>query len=164
MTNYTVWLIIDPTFTGEVLPEEFSQYRSRTSFYAGLKRAGLMPALAFPIWDIRAALEEPPPPNGSNAMDCRIWVASEWIIQCARLLFIDLGSSEELDEAAARGLQTGPLCGDNDKMAPLSVARWEFWKTRLSEIASQVGSSGLTITTAERISKALEAMDAAEKV
>ena len=66
-------------------------------------------------------------------MECRLWVASEWIIHCARLIFQDLASEEELDEHAARSLRTGSLC---DQIPPMSVERWDYWKKRFSELST----------------------------
>lgn len=93
-------------------------------------------------------------------MECRVWVASEWIIHCAGPIFQDMNSKEEPDESTARSLRTGPLC--NDKQ-PLSVERWEFWKKRFSELAADAGSLGFDGALTVRISNALKSMDAVKE-
>lgn len=103
-----------------------------------------------PIWQLREALEELPvegPP-----MECRLWVASEWIIHCADLLLEQMSSKEEIDEGTARALSIGALCKVE---RPLSLERWEFWKQRLSELAADAETD-----TAAHISQALKSMDA----
>ena len=102
-------------------------------------------------------------------MDCRVWVATEWIVQCAEVLFEEMSSKKELNEAKARVLRTGSLCGNDDddeddgkkkKTQPLSVARWEFWKRRFKEIAAHADELGLDGggSTVKRISDALKRM------
>jgi len=87
-------------------------------------------------------------------MDCRVWVATEWILNCADTLENEMKSpNEELteDEAGIRG--TGRLC--DDSIAPRSMQRWEFWKKRLAEIAKEAGDLGLQEETTKRVEKAL---------
>lgn len=92
-------------------------------------------------------------------MGCRVWVATEWIIQCADILFQAMNSKEELDKNTARALSTGSLC---EGKAPLSVERWEFWKKRFSELATDAGGLSLSEDIKTRISDALKSMDAAK--
>jgi hypothetical protein len=93
-------------------------------------------------------------------MDCRLWVASEWIIRCADILFEHMTSKEELDEGSARAIMLGPLC---ENVKPLSVERWEYWKKRFSELATDAGSLGLDASITVRISEALKSMNAVKE-
>lgn len=95
-------------------------------------------------------------------MDCQVWVATEWIIQCANILFEFFCSKEELDEAATRAFRTGSLCDDN-KVPILSIERWNFWKERFSDIAADADNLGLDSTTTARIPDALKRMDEVAK-
>ncbi|KAL8912921.1 MAG: hypothetical protein Q9172_007401 [Xanthocarpia lactea] len=145
----------NPTYTGEQLSEDFAKWKSLNTFIARLTSTGFAPWLNLPIWQLKMALEESPVKG--PAMECRLWVASEWIIQCAHPIFEDLNSKEELDESTARSLRTGPLC---DNIPPMSLERWEYWKKRFSELATDAGSLGLDGAIDIRISDALKSMDA----
>ncbi|KAL8904591.1 MAG: hypothetical protein Q9171_006996 [Xanthocarpia ochracea] len=145
----------DPTYTGEQLSEEFAKWKNLNSFIARLTSTGFAPWLNLPIWQLRMALEESAVKG--PAMECRVWVASEWIIQCAYPIFEDLNSKEELDESTARSLRTGPLC---DNIPPMSLERWEYWKKRFSELATDASSLGLDSAIGVRISDVLKSMNA----
>lgn len=149
---------LDPTCTGEELIEEFAKWKNLNAFVARLTSTDFAPWLTLPIWQLRMALEESPVKG--SAMECRVWVASEWILRCANLIFHDLNSKEELDESTARSLRTGPLC---DGKPPLSVERWKFWKKRFSELATDPDSLGLDSATTERISDVLKSMNAVKE-
>lgn len=126
------------------------------AFIARLTRPDFARWLTLPIWQLRAALEGPPVTG--PAMECRLWVASEWITQCADVLFQDMTSGEELDEGAARFLRAGPLCED---AAPPSAERWRFWKKRFEGLAADAESLGVDVKgpVVARIADALERMD-----
>ncbi|CAJ2507303.1 Uu.00g084890.m01.CDS01 [Anthostomella pinea] len=149
----------DSTGTGEdVGEEEFAKWKNLNSFIARLTYTGFAPWLNLPIWQLREALEEPP--VKSAAMNCRLWVASEWILHCADVIYEDMKTGSQLGESTARSLRTGSLC---DGETPLSLKRWAFWKKRFSELRADADSLGLdrAITT-YRMTQALEAMDAVE--
>ena len=82
------------------------------------------------------------------AMECQIWVATEWIIRCADAIFEDISSGEELKEGTARFLRTGPLYED---FSPLSVERWGFWKERLRPLSRMLRSWDSTGTLLRRL-------------
>lgn len=100
--------------------DKFAKWVNLNSFIAGLTSKGFAPWLNLPIWQLRAALEEPTVKG--PAMECRLQVASEWILHCASPILKDMKPKE--DEAAnknlARALRTGPLC---EGKAPQSVER-----------------------------------------
>lgn len=148
----------DPTYTGEELEEEFSKWKNFNSFVARLTDTGFAPWLNLPIWQLRIALEEPV--VARPAMECRLWVASEWILHCAGPIYKDMKSTEELDESTARALETGSLSED---VRPLSLERWAFWKKRFSEFAADSGCLKLDSVITRRMSDALKSMDAVEE-
>lgn len=90
-------------------------------------------------------------------MECLLWVATEWMIQCADIIFNWMTSVEELDQGSARALRGGPLCRD---IAPLSVERWEFWKERLVALAADAENLEVDSAIVARITEALESMGA----
>ena len=153
--------IEDPTFNGEEMSErlsqDLSQWKNFNSFIARLTSTGFAPWMNLPIWQLREALEEPP--DAGPAMSCRMWVASEWIIHCASPIFQYLDSKEKLSEGSARAIRTGSLYSDKP---PLSVERWNFWKKRLSEIASEANRLELNHAATAHILDALTKMDAIE--
>lgn len=66
-------------------------------------------------------------------------------------------SGVELNSSTVRSLRGGSLC---DGISPLSLERWGFWKRRLSEIISDAGTLELNGPILDRISDALESMNA----
>ena len=92
-------------------------------------------------------------------MECRLWVACEWIIHCATLIF-HTNLKEELDEKTTQLLQTGSLCNG---VSPVSIERWKFWKKRFLELIADAGSLELDSTITKRMSDALRSMIAAEE-
>ncbi|KAI0378644.1 hypothetical protein F5Y04DRAFT_142704 [Hypomontagnella monticulosa] len=157
----------DPTdvnpalWTGETdkeLLEEFFKWKNLNSFVARVTSTGFAPWLNLPIWQLRVALEEPP--LKGPLLECQLWVASEWIIYCADLIFEDVNSKEELNEAMARVLRRGSLCADKP---PLGIERWEFWKKRFSDLSADADSLGLNSTLSERMTEALKKMESVEK-
>lgn len=150
--------LLDPTYTGEDVGEEFTKWEYLNSFVARLTEAGFAPWLNFPIWQLRMTLEEPPVKG--PAMACRLRVATEWVIHCANAIFDEINSKEELDESLARTLRTGPLY---EGKTPLSIERWDFWKKRFSEIGGDLGDLEVDSAISGRILDALRSMDAVGK-
>ncbi|KAI1079784.1 hypothetical protein F5B20DRAFT_542408 [Whalleya microplaca] len=148
----------DPTESGEELNQDFAKWKNLNSFVARLTSTDFAPWMNLPIWQLRTALEEPP--ERGSTMECRVWAASEWLIQCANVILDEMDSKEELDESTARAIKTGPLFDGNP---PLSVERWEFWRKRLSEISNDTSSLELDSAISERISDALKSMDAVKR-
>lgn len=117
---------------------------------------GLVQQVHLPIWEIRSALEEPTAKG--PLMDCRVWVATEWILNCSDLLEKEMkASNEELtkDEAGIRG--TGKLC--DDSITSRSWQRWEFWKKRLAEIEKEADGLGLEEETRKRVEESLKVLE-----
>lgn len=101
----------DPTSTDEARSEEFPQWKNLNSFVARLTSLGFTPWLNLPIWQLRIALEELLVKGA--AMECRVWVASEWMLRCADLSSKDMNSNKELNAGTARSLRVGSLYDGN---------------------------------------------------
>jgi hypothetical protein len=144
---------LDPTYTGTAVSEEFSKWKNLNSFVARLTKTGYAPWLTLPIWELRAALEEPLAKG--PALECRLWVATEWIIYCADPIFKYMNTKGELDVATARSLRAGSLGGSS---APVSVERWEFWKKRFDEFSADASNLELGSEMTGRLVRALECM------
>jgi hypothetical protein len=143
----------------EELVEEFRRWKNLNSFLARLAGNGIIDVPIYAYWEFRYDLESPSVKG--IVMDCRVWVASEWMIHCADGLFKAMNLKEKPSEDAARAFSTGPLC---EHIPPWSVERWEFWKMRFAEIATEAGSLGLDSAMTVRISDALKSMHAAESI
>lgn len=76
-------------------------------------------------------------------MECRLYAASEWILQCGDVVFLDMCCNEELKESLTSSLNTGPLCSDTP---PLSIRRREVWQRKFLEIG--VSRKGLELDDA----------------
>ncbi len=91
---------------------------------------------------------------------------TEWLTQCGQLLRKDLASAEPLSERDKASLRPGPLC---EGIPVQGLERWEFWRSRLAELASaepRAGEDGAGQPTPSgaslaRIAQAIAAMDAA---
>lgn len=138
--------------------DELTEWKNWNSFVARLTSPTFSPWLNLPIWQFRDALENET--VRGPAMECQLWVATEWITQCAGVIFEFVSEVRELDERTARAYRTDPLCEEG--VGPLSVERWAFWRRRLQELAG--GVEGLEVDGAivARITDALESMDAVE--
>ena len=100
-----------------------STWKNLNSFMSLLISRGLVQQIHLPIWEIRSAIEEPAAKG--PLMDCRVWVATEWILNCSDALIKEMKSPNEdlsTDEAGIRG--TGKLC--DRSVAARSLQRLEF--------------------------------------
>lgn len=88
-------------------------------------------------------------------LECRVWVATEWILRCGEIVFKDLASKEELDQDTAEALKTGSLCSE---VAPLSLERLAFWEKRLVKMLGEKEAPGLSDELPKRVSEAAEKM------
>jgi hypothetical protein len=88
-----------------------------------------------PIWEIRDSLEETLHGHFTPAcwVEAKIWAACEWLLQIPMLLF--------------KLCATGSLCTG---VPPLSLKRWESWKTLLTELAGDIEGLGIDASIAER--------------
>ncbi len=122
--------------------------------------------MVLPYWEIGKALETPP--QEGVVFECYLWVATQWLTQYGKLLRRHMDLAEALDEEAQKAIPTGSLC----KGVPArSHERWDFWRSRLAELASaepEVGVDGAgkpvpieREASSLRIAQAIAAMDAA---
>ena len=113
----------------------------------------------FAWWEITVGLENAP--QDPTEFEWRLWVVTEWLIQCGGLLFKDLSSTEELQEEVLASVRPGPLCAD---VHPMSLQRWQFWISRLMELSGgrytvEGGSEvALSAKSISRIELAIAAM------
>ncbi len=144
---------------GDEKSDDFARRMSLNSFVAQLTSDDFAPWLSLPIWQLRDALEEPPVEGPE--MECRLWVACEWVLRCAGLIYADMDEKEPLSEDLARALQGGTLWKDKPAR---SRERWLFWKKRLAGFVGDAGRLGLTEDlVVGRLSEALKTMDTVEK-
>jgi hypothetical protein len=129
-----------------------AKWKNLNSFIARFMTKQAVIWLHLPVWQFKAALEQPLS-DSEDITECQLWVASEWLIHCAGPIFKEMSSKADLDESDAGSFRTGPLCDAE----PLSVERWQFWRKRLSDLAA-----GVSAGVAGHVEEALRSMDAAE--
>ncbi|XDG07215.1 hypothetical protein ABKA04_006830 [Annulohypoxylon sp. FPYF3050] len=134
---------------------EMNKWKNQNSFAARLTRPDWAPWLNLPIWQLRSALEEPP--LKGPVQECRVWIATEWLIRCTEKLLEYQGSGQ----GPLNVLKTGSLCSED--IPQLGTSRWEFWKKRLGEFAANAESFEFEGVILERISETLKRMEAAQK-
>lgn len=139
-------------------PLRLSAWKSVNSFVSRLVGAGFTQVINLAIWEIREALEEAPTKEGP-LMDCRVWIAAEWIANSSEVLRNEMmRPSDELTERDATSTSVGQLLL-SDGISPRSLQRWQFWKKRLAEIADEAESLGIVEETRKHIDEALKIMD-----
>ncbi len=122
-----------------------------------------------PYWMIPPGLETPP--EEVIEFEIKLWVATEWLIKGAPFMYRQMTSTRPLHDEEKRTTRPGPLCKELPNM---SLERWAFWRSRLSELAkmktftkiSATGSSEQAPFSGEsysRMAQAIAALDAAEK-
>ena len=132
----------------EAEPEALVWWQNWNSFVSHIVGRGYTTTLYLSFWAIRDALEEPVVKG--PLLDCRVWVASEWIYNCNGLIRQYL-ASEELTQGSRE--HTGPLA---ENISPRSLQRWDFWRKRLTEL---VDSENIQGVAKEWASEALKKMD-----
>ncbi len=134
-----------------IADRDTTEWKNLNGFVARIMAGGYGLAIEFPIWELRASLEEPSVSRW--AMECRLWVASEWILRHSDGLFRRVKAKEVLSEDDSWSLRGGSLVKG---IAPLSLERWEFWKQRLSECAADARFLGIGSAITDRIADALK--------
>ncbi|KAI1482447.1 hypothetical protein F4774DRAFT_371320 [Daldinia eschscholtzii] len=94
----------------------------------------------FPIWQLREGLESPlSPKDDIPTPNTRVRIAAEWILRSSHRLFIDSllhSYSDDLEgPETGRPYHCGPLYSGKSHY---SVERWCFWKSRLSDIRTEI--------------------------
>ncbi|OJJ05867.1 hypothetical protein ASPVEDRAFT_45326 [Aspergillus versicolor CBS 583.65] len=159
----------DPSELEDCEPEDISAWKRFNSFACQLLTRGFAQWTVIPYWEIRFGLETAP--EDAVEFEVKLWVATEWLIKGAPFMYREMTSTRPLDEEEKRNTRAGPLCKD---LPGVSLERWAFWRSRLSEIASmktftRVSASGSSEQAAfsdesyARVAQAIAALDAAEK-
>jgi hypothetical protein len=110
-------------------------------------------------------------PEDKTAMDCRVWVATVWLLRAGTCFWdVICGTKQENTETGGKTkvyklllYLAGPLC---DGVPEQGVPRWDFWKSRLLEFAKNWDhffSEGAD-TTRERIMKTVQHMDSVKQI
>lgn len=93
-------------------------------------------------------------------MECRLWVATEWIVHYADFLFLEMHPKVEFDKRMDRVVATSELAKDIGAHTP---QRWEFWKTRLSKLSAEARRLQVDASIVGRITEALKVMETVER-
>ncbi|KAK0662120.1 hypothetical protein QBC41DRAFT_382266 [Cercophora samala] len=159
----------DPTERDDHTSDDFETWKRWNSFASQLLSKEYMDWSILPYWEITAALEVPLPED-PTILECKIWVATEWLRHCADLLYSEMTCEVALDENSMASIKPGPLC---EGVYPQSLERWEFWRSRLAQLAGEKplgegedlgkGDAGQAVSSAllSRIKQAITAMDTA---
>ncbi|KAJ5921212.1 hypothetical protein N7466_009538 [Penicillium verhagenii] len=128
----------DPTNFPDTVPEEIEIWKRWNSLVSGFVARGCRSYRGFAYWEIRDALEndshdEPTLFDATTVFECKLWVATQWLIRCGGILFDDLTHGEEIEEES-KSWGCGPLCRD---IPTYSIQRWDFWMSRLVQLADK---------------------------
>ncbi|KAG7289938.1 hypothetical protein NEMBOFW57_006315 [Staphylotrichum longicolle] len=156
----------DPTELEDYSSEDVDAWKRLNSFMSRLLKDEFPRWMVLPYWEISKALETTP--QERVVFECYLWVATQWLTKCAHLLRRNMALTEGLDEEAQEAIPTGLLCKG---VPPRSLERWNFWRSRLAELASAeppAGNDGAEKpvpsereASSLRIAQAIAAMDAA---
>lgn len=130
------------------------EWLNLNSFNARLLGSGITRWINFPIWQLREGLEDVLGPD-SHENDCKIAVASEWIIQAGPKLLRETLLNHELDEAEERAYSGCKLWAGSPG---LNTERWGFWKRRLAELKPSVKTQ-LTLDYLEHAQRVMTAVE-----
>lgn len=152
---------IGPTFEPEDDDDQaFSEleWLNLNSFVARLFKSDIVNWYSFPIWEIKLGLESPINEEAA-AVNTRVRVASEWIIQSARRFLREslLNTCSDKPEGGSHGYpySGGPLYTG---VSGYNLERWGLWKRRLGELRKESDED-----VHGMIDEAIQAMVAVEK-
>ncbi|KAI1816410.1 hypothetical protein GGS20DRAFT_583516 [Poronia punctata] len=146
----------DGNIEEEIRKGEFSEWKNLNSFAARFTNPSYLSFILLGHWQIRLGLESTP--TKGAAQECRLWVACEWFLRSAEIIYQEYVCTVE-DPSPA--YSTGPLCDED--IPQFGPARWNFWKKRLAELSAQAEELKLGSSIVERMSKAIEKMEAVER-
>jgi hypothetical protein len=107
-----------------------------------MMETGYIAWIPCPLWQLILALESPP--TKGDGMDCRVWVAGEWIIRCGSIIFKEMSLYETHEGSAEKAIDMDALYKD---VSPWGLDRWKFWIGRFSEIGAKDEALGLSDDT-----------------
>ena len=113
------------------------------SFVSGLVARGCPWWIFLAYCEVSAGLEavsqdETTKFDVATVFECKIWVATEWLIKSGGIIFQDLTSNKELNDEELKSIKPGPLCVD---VSPCSVQQWDFRMSRVKELAEKKSSA-----------------------
>ncbi|CAD6444037.1 130b264a-afc1-4ca3-a792-fdc17b5eb047 [Sclerotinia trifoliorum] len=135
---------IEPS-TAEDTITPFQQWWNLNSFAARLLHSKLVTWIHFPIWSLRAALEEESPV--ADIRDYHILAAAQWIEHSGSYLFERIGD-KELSSYEEKSLSGGALYSGR---SGLCLERWKFWISRLRDIEGLQSGEGETSSYPEQV-------------
>lgn len=110
------------------------EWLNLNSLNARLLGSGVTRWYHYAIWQLREGLEDVLGPD-SYENDCKIAVASEWIIHTGPKLLHETLLNEDISEEGKRACSGGELWTG---LPGLNTERWGFWKRRLAEVKLSV--------------------------
>lgn len=151
----TIVLLTDPIACHEEQAprEKIINFQRLTSFTARLTGAGYTKWINWPVDELSHALGASR--EKGMAFDCRLWIATEWLLRSADVIYIALsesGKDLELQDTWKVLRQMGP-----------ALQKWQAWKQRLVELKENWDEWEFKETTLERIKQAIQEMDTVEQ-
>lgn len=144
----------DPTDFPDTVHEEIEIWKRWNSFVSGLVARGCQQWIFYGYYEIREALEvashnEATSFDPATVFECKLWVGTQWLIRCGGILFQDTKKPPGSYTAKeATSIRPGPLCRD---LPSFSIQRWDFWLSRLTELADRRSTTRLKDGTAHEV-------------
>ncbi|KAJ5939726.1 hypothetical protein N7466_002860 [Penicillium verhagenii] len=144
----------DPTDFDDTAPADIETWKRQNAFISRLVARGSPWWIYLAYLEVSTGLEgvkqeSISPFECSTVFECKLWVATEWLIQAGGVLFKDLSSNEDLSAEELRSITPGGLCKE---LSPQSVKRWDFWLSRLMELGDKKSSDVLKEDTLHEVS------------
>ena len=146
--------------SGEFTPETAHRWRNLSSFAARCLRAEVLGPWVHLMDALRDALEEDPGIEQDLVRaECKIVVASDWIVHAAKRLvqwaqenigYVD-GTEDDTQRFERGALYTGPPF--------VGLRRWGFWQTRFEELGKHTGLGKEAQEAALRAAETMKAME-----
>ncbi|KAJ5719808.1 hypothetical protein N7493_007386 [Penicillium malachiteum] len=138
----------------DTTPEEIEDCKRWNSFVSGLVARGCRWWIVYGYYEIREALEtashdKPTSFDPATVFECKLWVATQWLIRCGGMLFQDATKSLESYTAQEVGsVGPGALCKD---LPAFSIQRWHFRLSQLMELADRKSTTRLKDRAAHEV-------------
>ncbi|KAJ5918359.1 hypothetical protein N7454_010734 [Penicillium verhagenii] len=155
----------DPTDFDDTVPADIENWKRQNSFISRLVARGSPWWIYLAYLEVSTGLEgvkqeSISPFECATVFECRLWVATEWLIQAGGVLFKDLSSNEDLSAEELRSITPGRLCKE---LCPQSVKRWDFWLSRLMELGDKKSSDVLKEDTLHDVSLSASSLSRIEE-
>lgn len=151
----TIILLTDliACFGDQAPPEKITNFQRLTSFTARLTGAGYTKWMNWPALDLSHALGTSH--KKGMAFDCRLWIATEWILHSADAIYIALIDWKEDLELQRTWEVLRPI-------GP-ALQKWQAWRQRLVEFKENWDEWESKETTLERVNQAIQEMETVEQ-